>query len=157
MSRRSITVVGALGAIAIAVASFAWHYRALTAPMVIDRSVSVHHDDFDFRVVQVKPSQTGGRRVYDIDVDVANNAKRVDYRWAPDIAYAIDEREVRFRADPEASSPAATIAPHTSLIVHLRFVLPEDAVNARLAFWDGILMGDFFDGARYARLRIPLD
>ena len=78
------------------------------------------------------------------------------YAWDPSIAYLVDERGRRYAADQRRSSPPTNIGAGDRSIVALEYHVPSDASGLRLAFWDTILMGDVFDGLKYARVRLLL-
>jgi hypothetical protein len=119
----------------------------------------VRQDDFTYtvtRVVKVKKSENVS---YVVTIRVDNEAKRVDYRWSDDIASVSDSTGRRYRAVAASSSVAAErtpIPPGGSATYDLIFNLPADAKYPMLRYWNGVLMGDVFDGIAYSRTAIAL-
>jgi hypothetical protein len=89
---------------------------------------------------------------------------RVDYRWDPSIVYVVDAAGHRYEMSVEGQQ-SLDAARHPSLIVpagmtarfQVAFDLPAGVQRPALAFSNGILMGDLFNGAAYMRARVPLE
>jgi hypothetical protein len=155
--RRTLLNAAALvlaGVATLAIAGYALAHYPIEAPM----TTRVHHDDFAFvvRSVEYGSQLEGSRDVY-IHLSVENDARVVGYRWEPATAYLIDGAGRRYLPGARNSTPSATIAAGNRADETLVFQVPPDAHDLRLAFWDGVMMGDVFDGLRYARLRLRLD
>jgi hypothetical protein len=118
----------------------------------------VRHDDFAFVIEGVKFGSrlAAGRDVF-VRLRVENDAKVVDYRWEPSTAYVVDSSGRRYAPDVRTTTPARVIGPGRRALVTLVFRVAPDACGLQLAYWDGIMMGDVFDGLKYARLRLRLD
>ena len=87
---------------------------------------------------------------------IENDAKRVSYEWQPTTAYLVDEDGGRYETDISSSTAATSIPAGQSARVKVSFAVPYASRDLRLAFWDTVMMGDVFDGLRYARLRLRL-
>lgn len=118
----------------------------------------VRQDDFTYTVTHVGKERKSEGVSYVVTIRVDNEAKRVDYVWNDDTAFVTDSAGRRYRA--VASSPAAVerapILPGAFALFDLTFDLPADAKNPTLRYWNGILMGDVFDGLAYARTAVAL-
>src|SRR5579871_3008955 len=110
--------------------------------------VAVRHDDFTFTVLDVRRTDDGlgGEGTATVRVRVKNEARRVNYDWDPSIAFVTDSRGGRHLPDRARSTPAVTLAPGQSIVATLFFTLPAHDRHAMLGYWDGVLMGDVFDG-----------
>ena len=150
----TLLVIGVAGVAILAVAGFALARSTIEVPM----ATRVHHDDFNFfvRSVEFGKQLDGSQDIY-VHLTVENDAKVVGYTWMPSTAYLVDAAGRRYYADSPHSSSAKTIPPGQSADVTLVFQTPSAARDLRVAFWDTIMMGDVFDGLRYARLRLRLD
>jgi hypothetical protein len=119
----------------------------------------VRQDDFTYTVTRVLKVQNADTVSYVVTIRVDNDAKRVDYRWSDDTAFVTDAAGVRYRAIASKTAAAvqrAPIPPGASAEYDLAFSLPADAKNPMLHYWNGILMGDVFDGLAYSRTEIAL-
>jgi hypothetical protein len=120
-------------------------------------SATVHHDDFTFRVIGASRGATHDRLTpLTVRIGIDNDAKLVGYDWESRTAYLVDAAGVRYNADARLSSPAQKIAAGGRAEVRDVFSVPAGTRGLSVAFWDGVLMGDVFDGVRYARLRVRL-
>lgn len=120
---------------------------------IVPRGSAIVHDDFQYTVRDLKVRSVAHQVVYDVTILIENHAKRVPYAWRDDIAYAVDDRGRPFRP---VSHNALKVAPGSTVRMVVRFIVPADARRLVLRFWDGILMGDVFDGAQYARATVAL-
>ena len=147
------TAAALLAAVLVAgIGGYALAHSALEVPL----ATPVHHDDFTFvarSVDQVRRSD--GNRDVRVHLTVENDAKVVGYEWEPATAYVLDGAGRRYAPDGR-STPPVNIAAGARSDATLVFVVPPDARDLRLAFWDTVMMGDVFDGLRYARLRLKL-
>ena len=116
--------------------------------------VPIRHDDFLFTVQRITTHRSGEMTHYDVAILVQNQALRVDYHWRDDIAYVAASNGERF---PPASRGEFVLAPGQSRTATVRFGLPGTLAGPSLRFWDGIFMGDAFNGGAYAKASIPLD
>ena len=117
----------------------------------------LRQDDFTYTVTRVLKERTADTVSYVVTIRVNNDAKRVDYRWSDDMVFVTDAAGRRYRAAaPAASADRAAIPPGASAAYDLTFDLPADAMNPMLRYWNGILMGDVFDGLAYARAAVAL-
>jgi hypothetical protein len=143
---------------------------------VIGIGERIHHDDFEYSVSDVIISRflKNGRDTlyakgmfYMVKFKVENNAKRVNHEWDNTIAYITDERAGTFQNDPaiqkfyEKSKPFGLkekyITPAGSAdSTYIAFDLPFNVTMPYLKVKGDILMGDFFDGALFRRVRIKL-
>jgi hypothetical protein len=128
-------------------------------PVEVPASTRMRHDDFAFTV----ESAGRGRSKAEVSptvvvtLQIENDTKRVGYDWQPSTAYVVDSAGRRYAAGAFASSRPRTIAAGDRATVRLAYRVPSDARDLHLAFWDGVMMGDVFDGGRYARLRVRLE
>jgi hypothetical protein len=149
-----LALVALLG-LGIATATYALVHSPIDAP----DSPVVHHDDFAF--ILDGPIVTHGPEPFDtkiveIPLRIENHAKIVSYHWVPTTAYLVDADGRRYESDQLKSTPATTIPAGQSARVKVVYSIPYYSPGLRLAFWDGVMMGDVFDGLRYARLRLRL-
>lgn len=133
----------------------------------------IQQDDFTYTVVSAIREKAVGSGVdrtpakgifYVVKIRVDNHAMRVPYEWDPSIARVIDARGRTYLVSPEAlralsvgRSQAMSVEAGQSEAFLVAFDLPADVVHPALAFSNGILMGDVFNGAAYAKARVPLD
>lgn len=123
---------------------------AYTVPL----GAPVRHDDFTFTVTAVsRTSLPGGQLTYTVHVAVANQAKRVPYHWNDRIAYVREGRGPRYYA---VTRQDVTIAAGDIANLTLKFVVPESVTHPALRYWDGVFMGDAFNGAAYAKAAVRL-
>ena len=133
----------------------------------------IQQDDFFYTVAGVTKAKSigsGGNRAvahgvfYVTTIEVANKAVRVDYRWDPSIVYVVDGAGHKYQMSLEAQR-ALDPARRQSLIIpaggsaryQVAFDLPDRADHPALAFSNGILMGDVFNGGAYMKARVPLE
>ena len=145
-----------------------------------DRTIRVgqriHHDDFEYSVTSYSISQTVGEgnalaaargRFYIVAFQVENNAKRVNHKWVDSIAYIVDGTGVVYENLPWAQKLVDRKGPFTPVAVHvtppgssdstvLVFDLPEDVKAPGLMVRGETLMGDFFDGGQFRKVKIAL-
>lgn len=132
----------------------------------------IRQDDFLYTVVGVAKTPMIGtppQRIvahgefYVATIQVDNQAKRVDYRWDPSIVYVVDAGGKHYGPALDAQrtldteNPDLVISAGSSARYQVVFDLPRTVAHPALAFSNGILMGDVFDFAQYARARVPLD
>lgn len=119
----------------------------------------VRQDDFLYTVTHVNKHRAADIVSYVVTVRVDNQAKVVDYRWSDDTVYVTDSAGRRYHATEPGGSgepDRPAIAAGSSAAYKLTFDLPSTAEHPMLHYWNGILMGDIFDVAAYARVAIPL-
>ncbi len=139
---------------------------------IIGVQQNIHHDDFEYSVQSVaKTDRIGGvpaRGIfYLVTFQVENRAKRVDHRWANDIAYIVDETGTHFDNDAEAQQELNRTKPfafkneyitpagatETTVLV---FDLPKQISRPYLQVRGSLLMGDVFDGSQYRKTKVKL-
>ena len=145
-----LAVVGAFALYAVA---------RMTPPTIVSIGQPVRQDDFLYTVVRVEQHKTSDGALYTVEIRVDNQAVRVDYHWSDDTAYVVDAAGHRYQhiAVPSALDESTTVTPGGIGVYALRFKLPGGARSPMLRYWNGIMMGDVFDGASYARAAIPLE
>ena len=139
---------------------------------VIDPGTRIHHDDFEYSVRHVdrtdrigdQPAR-GGFLI--VTFQVENRARRVDHRWANDIAYIVDANGHQYENNREAQKTLDAVKPfgykdryvtpaenvETTVLV---FDLPKDVKEPYLKVRGEFLMGDLFDANQYERTRVRL-
>lgn len=127
---------------------------AAKPPQNVAIGVPIRHDDFLFTVQRITARRSREMTHYDVAILVQNQALRVDYHWRDDIAYVAAANGERFRP---TSRGDFVLAPGESRSATVRFSLPATLASPSLRFWDGIFMGDAFNGGAYAKASIPLD
>jgi hypothetical protein len=149
-----LALVALLG-LGITTAAYALAHSPIDAPV----TTVVRHDDFAFVLDGVivrhgpEPLDT---KIVEIPLRIENRAKIVSYHWVPTTAYLVDAGGHRYESDQLKSTHATTIPAGQSARVKVVYSIPYYSPGLRLAFWDGVMMGDVFDGLRYARLRLKL-
>lgn len=128
--------------------------------MVIVPGTRIHHDDFEYTVMEVtRTDRIDDRRAagvfYVVTFRVENRAKRVSHRWGADIAYIVDEHGRQFE---NAMPPGIVHATPAGAVETERLVfdLPADAREPYLKVRGSFLMGDLFDANQYQRQRVRL-
>jgi hypothetical protein len=129
---------------------------------VVQRGAQIRQDDFKYSVVGVNRTKVLGRTAargvfYVVTVAIENDALRVDYVWDPSIVRVIDARGTTYPALDVMQSASTRIPAGATRRFEVAFDLPPAVRDPALAFSNGILMGDAFDGAAYAKARIPLN
>jgi len=119
----------------------------------VPRRTVIVHDDFTYTVEGFRVKHDARALRLEVALRVANRAKRVPYVWRDTIAYVADARGRRYAP---LSHDVIRIQAGDTAVVMLDFALPRDAHRVVLRFWDGIFMGDVFDGLRYARSAVAL-
>jgi len=165
-------ILAAAAGAAVLLAAYLWLASA-QPPRVVAMGQPIQQDDFFYTVAGVSKAKSigaGETRVnargvfYVATIDVENKAIRVDYRWDPSIVYVVDAGGRTYQMSVEAQR-ALDAAKRQSLIVpaggqeryQVAFDLPDRVDHPALAFSNGILMGDVFDGAAYMKARVPLE
>jgi hypothetical protein len=134
------------------------YLRSLPAD-VVPIGKPVRQDDFTYTVTRVVTARHVDTLSYVVTIRVGSDAKRADYHWSDDSAFVTDAAGGRYRAVAGKSAPAvdrAPIPPGATATYDLTFNLPADAKNPMLHYWNGILMGDIFDGLAYSRTAVAL-
>jgi hypothetical protein len=130
----------------------------------------VQHDDFFLSVSALRrvkriDDTTARGTFYVVRINVENRAKRVPYSWHNTIAYVVDTAGRRYAPDAAGQrafdraarrQPESEIPAGQSRLYDVVFDLPREAEKPVLQFWDGVLMGDAFDGVAYAKAKIRL-
>ena len=148
-------VAGAIVAAAAGAAAF-----VLTrTPYTVAVGAPIRHDDFLFTVTGIHRTRLAdGTAQYRVTVLVQNRAKVVGYQWRDSIAYV--------RAfDHGGYGHNFFSATHGSFVIragdertsNLTFDVPPGYSSANLRFWDGIFMGDAFNGGAYGNAIVPLE
>jgi hypothetical protein len=164
-------LVAAASAVAL-LAGYLW-LNAGPSTRVVAMGEPIQQDDFFYIVAGVSKAKSigSGETValahgvfYVATIEVANKALRVDYRWDPSIVYVIDADGRKYQMSVEGQR--ALDAAHRQILIipaggsqsyQVAFDLPDRADHPALAFSNGILMGDLFDGAAYMKARVPLE
>jgi len=164
-------LVAAAGA-AVLLAGYLW-FASAQPPRVVAMGEPIQQDDFFYTVAGVSKAKSLGagetrakaRGVFYVaTIDVENKALRVDYRWDPSIVYIVDSGGHTYQMSVDGQH-ALDAARRQILIVpaggsqrfQVAFDLPERVDHPALAFSNGILMGDVFDGGAYMKARVPLE
>ena len=153
-----------------------WAYGLLNAaqpPRTVGIGQPIRQDDFLYTVVGISKAKSVGAgetralahgTFYVVIVEVANKALRVDYRWDPSIVYVVDAAGRKYQFSLEAQHALDAAKPVSNIIgagasarYQVAFDLPADVDRPALAYSNGILMGDVFDGGAYMRARVPLE
>jgi hypothetical protein len=128
-------------------------------PQVVAVGTPIQHDDFSFTVIQSRRRQLpDGTTQYRVAVVVRNGAKIVNYQWRDAIAYvrAFDDRGFGQNFYP-VTHRSFFLPAGSARTTELEFVVPRGFSSANLRFWDGIFMGDAFNGGSYGREIVPLE
>ncbi len=166
---RIIVAIAGAGAL---LAGYLW-LNAGPPTRVVAMGQPIQQDDFFYTVAAVTKAKSIGAGetlarphgvFYIATIEVENKALRVDYRWDPSIVYVIDGGGHKYQMSVEGQR-ALDAAHRQSLIIpaggsehyQVAFDLPDRADHPALAFSNGILMGDVFDGAAYMKARVPLE
>jgi len=145
-------ILGGAAAAALVVTSYAVWSFTRPGPLV-PMHTALRHDDFLFSVNGLSTIAEGGTNRLLVDVLVINQAKRVNYEWRDAIAFLEDGRGNRYEP---ASHNAFSLAPGESRVATVTFEVPRETRHPVVRFWDGIYMGDAFNGVAYARVRVSL-
>ena len=159
--RPAAIALGVLGTV-IVVGLFIFGFYRDEPTRMVQRGVQIRQDDFKYSVVGVNRTKAIGRTAargvfYVVTVAVENDALRVDYVWDPSIVRVVDAQGTTYRALDMMHTASTRIPAGASRRFEIAFDLPPAVREPALAFSNGILMGDVFDGASYAKARIPLD
>ena len=145
-----------------------------------DRTIHVgqriHHDDFEYSVTSYRVSKTigegkeaitAGGNFYLVAFLVENKARRVNHEWVDSIAYIVDAGGTVYENLPWAQKTLQRVSRVTPGETHITspgsmdstvlvFDLPEEVSEPALMVRGETLMGDFFDGGQYRKVRIEL-
>lgn len=163
---------GALALAAVVIGAY-FALAQSSPPRVIAIGEPIRQDDFTYTVVGVTRAATLGvephravprGRFYVVTVRVDNDAVRVAFQWDPSMVHVVDVtgNSYAFSVDGQraldAANPRSTIVDHgESAKFQVVFDLPQGIDHPALAFSNGILMGDVFNGAAYLKARVPLE
>lgn len=159
MKRKPFYVILGLVALAFLVFSVYTAWTRFRPPYPVAVGTPIRHDDFLFTVTAIqRQTLSGGGASYHITVNVENQAKAVSYQWRDSIAYvrAFDPNGYGHDIFTQTNG-SFTLPPGESRTAHLLFYVPPTMSSANLRFWDGIFMGDFLNGATYAKAIVPLE
>jgi hypothetical protein len=133
----------------------------------------IRQDDFAYRVIGVTREKMLGAdshraiphgQFYVVTVRVENDALRVAFQWDPSMVHVVDANGQSYpfsvdgqRALDAANSRANVVEHGESASFQVAFDLPDGIEHPALAFSNGIMMGDVFNGAAYLRARVPLE
>jgi hypothetical protein len=156
----------------ILVAAFAAAMRTATAPSSVGLRTPIRQDDFTYTVVGAVSTPriaNGGRLIHArgayvvVTIAVANQARIVAFTWSPDIVRLVDASGRSLAYDRAAQALIDGAADRTWNIAHgdvarfaVAFDVPPDFAQPSVAFSNGLMMGDVFDGGAYLRARVPL-
>jgi hypothetical protein len=134
---------------------------------------TVRQDDFSYTVegfTKVKSlgadadRATASGTFYIVTVLVENHAVRVGFEWEPSMVYIVDAAGREYQASAagqtaldEMNPPHAIIDHGESAELQVAFDLPAGIDRPAVAYSNGIMMGDVFDGGAYLKARIPLE
>lgn len=165
-------VAGALAGAAVVIGAVVL-FTSASPPYEVALGQPIRQDDFFYSVVGVSKTRSlgdDGHRVrahgnfYVTTIEVDNQAKVVGYRWDPSIVYVTDDSGRRYTMSLDAQRALDAAHPVETMIeagasarYEVAFDLPKDARHPVLAFSNGVMMGDVFNGAAYTRARVPLD
>lgn len=168
MKRLPIVVVAAV----ILVVAFAAVLRTISAPESVGFGTPIRQDDFTYAVVDAVSAPRiafGSRSVVArnafvvVTIAVANDARIVDFDWSPDIVRLVDATGRSLSFDGMAQALIDGGADRTQVVAHgdvgrfaVAFDVPPDFGEPSVAFSNGLMMGDVFDGGAYLRARVPL-
>ncbi len=143
---------------------------------IIGLNTAIHHDDFEYYVTSysvakqigegMDPVQAKGN-FYIVGFRVRNNAMRVNHLWDNSIAYLIDENGTVYENDTAAQQKLNEISPFgwsenyktphkTDQSTRLVFDVPVSVTKPYLMVRGETLMGDFFDGSSFTKIRVKL-
>jgi hypothetical protein len=152
--RAAVAVLALVGLLGLGITTAA--YALAHSPIDVPGSTIVHHDDFVFVLDGVILRHGLNTKIVEIPLRIENHAKVVSYHWTSTTAYLVDADGHRYESDQLKSTATTTIPAGQSTHVKVVYNVAYYSPDLRLAFWDGIMMGDVFDGLRYARLRLRL-
>ena len=146
-------ILGGAAVAAFVVTSYSVWSFTRPGPLVGMRT-PIRHDDFLFSVngTRTSPAPNNEHHLL-VDVLVVNQAKRVDYEWRDTIAFIEDADGKRY--DP-VSHNTFSLQPGESRTATVSFLVPRMIREPVVRFWDGIYMGDAFNGGAYARTRVSI-
>lgn len=143
--------------------------------IVIGLGQAIHHDDFEYVVDEFKVTKQIGTKdsvttngfFYILKFSVVNKALRVNHPWNNSVAYITDENKTVYENKPELQSKLNDITPFglkneyvTSFqrteSTYFVFELPASAKNPYLMVRGKTLMGDFFDGNQFEKMKVKL-
>ena len=145
-------ILGGAAAAALVVTSYAVWSFSRPGPLVAMHT-PLRHDDFVFSVNAAHSVPFKDANHLLIDVLIVNQAKRVEYEWRNAIAFVEDAGGNRYDA---VSDNSFALRPGESRVAAIAFDVPKSVQHPVVRFWDGIYMGDAFDGAKYARARVSI-
>jgi hypothetical protein len=163
---------GAVALVAVVVGAF----FALTEsgpPLVVALGEPIRQDDFAYSVIGVTREKILGKephraiphgQFYVVTVRVENDAVRVAFQWDPSMVHVVDANGQNYPFSVAGQQALDAANPRTNVVDHgesasfrVAFDLPRGIEHPALAFSNGILMGDVFNGAAYLRARVPLE
>ena len=172
MDNRQRLLVGAVVFGAIVIAGLIYLYSG-SPPYQVAIGQAIRQDDFLYTVVGVTKARSVGDDAhkavahgvfYVTTIQVDNQAMRVGYQWDPSIVYVTDDAGKRYPMSLDAQRAIDATHPVDTMIdagrsakYEVAFDLPLDIRHPVLAFSNGIMMGDVFNGASYTRARVPLE
>ena len=134
-------------------------WALIRTPYVVAVGTPIQHDDFLFTVTAIDHRRLAdGTAHYRVSVRVQNQAKVVNYQWRDSIAYvrAFDTRGFGRDFLP-VTHGSFVLAAGQERTAKLAFNIPPGYSSANLRFWDGVFMGDAFNGAAYGKAIVPLE
>ena len=133
----------------------------------------IQQDDFSYAVTRVAKTNALGaapQRItahgtfYVVTVQVENRALQVSFEWDPSMVRVLDANGRQYSFSIEGQRQLDAAAPSNRIIEHgetaryqVAFDLPDAVQKPALAFSNGIMMGDVFNGAAYMQARVPLE
>ena len=143
---------------------------------VIGLGERIHHDDFEYSVVDVKKLKSIGESenlatargtFYIVTLKVENRAIRVNHEWDILMANIEDElgrkynrslegQEAWDKAQGVRNAASHNTPPGVSETADIVFDLPIDVKSPGLKIWKDVLMGDVFDGVAYRKVKVQL-
>src|ERR1700730_15236495 len=171
---RSSPLIWALGValIAIAVTGAYALFSVSQPPRTIGFGEPIQQDDFVYTVVGVAKAKSVGaaeNRVhsrgtfYVATIEFAHKAARVAFEWDPPLVYVVDAGGQSYHLSLDGQRALDATRPRGQMVqagdtarFQVVFDLPDGIDHPALAFSNGILMGDVFNGAAYMKARVPL-
>lgn len=139
---------------------------------IIGLNQNIHHDDFEYvvRSVQVLDSlgslKSAKRQYYIVTFQVENQAKRVEHPWSSATAYLSDEQGHTYENQTTLQQFYQQMWPFN---LKENFVTPAGQTDSTVLVFEvprgtkpylqvrgETLMGDFFDGGQFEKMKIRL-
>ncbi len=159
MTPKVWSVLAITAAIAVLLVAAFTLFAVTHTPYVVAVGTPIRHDDFLFTVAAANRRRLAdGTAQYRVSVLVQNQAKVVNYQWRDTIAYVRAFDTGGFGRDFfPVTHGSFTLHAGEERTAQLTFNIPPGYSSANLRFWDGIFMGDAFNGGAYGKAIVPLE